>query len=287
MFLCCGNNSGDSAVKSCRQTILDFFHHLKSSDNVRDPSGHYWSYHNARVVLTNNTLTIQPVKTRFFDEDVNACTPCPWAPQLQIVLHMYASPYEVLQSFDLGSCAIAYDSHSVFLHERAIRAFLTRSNVLIPQNYSERMCQRITKYATRGFGIFVPDLKVADVSAKLFDLQKRHDRLCGEKQFYSEFDNEYLIAKLLLLNKQIVDYGDILLTSLATNAELANDGYSATESKLAVLGHLSTLKTEIFQDIPLFPGPINRGNVSIARQWRYALRQTGTLCNNNKSGCNH
>ena len=99
---------------------------------------------------------------------------------VQIVLRLYQSPAEILAGFDIDAPCCAYDGEfydfrhppylidpesgtTVWANPRAIVATMRQCNTVDMSRRSPSYEVRLTKYASRGFEIYIPDLRRADI----------------------------------------------------------------------------------------------------------------------------
>ena len=75
---------------------------------------------------------------------------------IQIVLRLYASPYEVLAGFDVDACTFAYDGTNVWTSPRGHHALVSGYNTIDVTRRSPSYEMRLAKYSKRGFGVAVP-----------------------------------------------------------------------------------------------------------------------------------
>ena len=97
---------------------------------------------------------------------------------VQIVLRLYSTAADVLASFDVDSCCVAFDGSQLWASPRAQRALNTRSNTIDLSRRSTTYESRLVKYAFRGFSLAVPpDLMCpARVSPACFDAPTKYEK---------------------------------------------------------------------------------------------------------------
>ena len=78
---------------------------------------------------------------------------------IQIVLRLYSSPAEILAGFDVDAPCCAYDGNRVWANPRAIISMMRQSNMVDVTRRSPSYEVRLAKYSSRGFEIYVPELK--------------------------------------------------------------------------------------------------------------------------------
>jgi hypothetical protein len=82
---------------------------------------------------------------------------------VQIVLRLYHSPAEILAGFDIDAPCCAYDGTRVWANPRAIVAMMRQCNTTDVTRRSPSYEVRLSKYAKRGFEVYVASLVRADV----------------------------------------------------------------------------------------------------------------------------
>ena len=82
---------------------------------------------------------------------------------VQIVLRLYHSPAEILAGFDIDAPCCAYDGTRVWANPRAIIAMMRQCNTTDVTRRSPSYEVRLSKYARRGFEVYVPSLVRADI----------------------------------------------------------------------------------------------------------------------------
>ncbi|KAF6743504.1 ankyrin repeat protein [Ephemerocybe angulata] len=88
---------------------------------------------------------------------------------VQIVLRLYQSPAEILAGFDIDSPCCAYDGTRVWANPRAIVAMMRQANTVDMTRRSPSYEVRLTKYANRGFEVYVPDLDRAKIDPTIYE----------------------------------------------------------------------------------------------------------------------
>src|SRR6266516_4493985 len=83
--------------------------------------------------------------------------------QIQIILRLYSSPSEILAGFDVDACAVGFNGSHVYSAPRAFVSLVTQTVSVDMTRRSPSYEIRLAKYAQRGFEIFVPDLRRADI----------------------------------------------------------------------------------------------------------------------------
>ena len=96
---------------------------------------------------------------------------------IQIILRLYHSPAEILAGFDVDSACVAYDGSRVLANPRAVIAMMRQANTIDITRRSPSYEVRLAKYASRGFEIYVPDLRRADIDPTV---RVQHRCLCCE-----------------------------------------------------------------------------------------------------------
>ncbi|PFH47157.1 hypothetical protein AMATHDRAFT_68340 [Amanita thiersii Skay4041] len=88
---------------------------------------------------------------------------------IQIVLRLYKSPAEILAGFDIDAPCCAYDGEHIWSNPRAIVAMMRQSNTVDVTRRSPSYEIRLSKYAKRGFEVYVPTLMRSDVDPTIFE----------------------------------------------------------------------------------------------------------------------
>ncbi|KAF5361582.1 hypothetical protein D9757_011560 [Collybiopsis confluens] len=88
---------------------------------------------------------------------------------VQIVLRLYSSPAEILTGFDIDAPCCTYDGSRVWANPRAIAALMRQCNTVDVTRRSPSYEVRLTKYSTRGFEVYVPNLSRADIDPTIFE----------------------------------------------------------------------------------------------------------------------
>lgn len=121
---------------------------------------------------------------------------------------------QILLSFDLDCCAVAYHRGRMYAHERAIRAFSTNTNI-IDYRYNAR---RAAKYQLRGFGYVA-------VRPRFTDMITFHEARDAFSQVGNYGSKQALVVKAFWSSPQDAsDFMDVLYTSIealvATNSRI-------------------------------------------------------------------
>lgn len=88
---------------------------------------------------------------------------------VQIVLRLYRSISEILAGFDVDCACVAYDGKQVYASPRGLAACRTRINTVDLTRRSPSYENRLSKYASRGFGIYCPGLDRSQVSPIIYE----------------------------------------------------------------------------------------------------------------------
>lgn len=88
---------------------------------------------------------------------------------IQIVLRLYSSPAEILAGFDIDAPCCAYDGAHVWASPRAIVALMRQCNTVDVTRRSPSYEVRLTKYSSRAFEIYVPNLSRADIDPTIYE----------------------------------------------------------------------------------------------------------------------
>lgn len=81
----------------------------------------------------------------------------------QFILRLYKSIAEILLSFDIDACRMAYDGKRILTTESCLFALKNKINVVNFDRVSVSYEYRLSKYARRGFSIFVPRFSYKNV----------------------------------------------------------------------------------------------------------------------------
>ncbi|KAF9530926.1 hypothetical protein CPB83DRAFT_849882 [Crepidotus variabilis] len=88
---------------------------------------------------------------------------------IQIILRLYQSPAEVLAGFDVDAPCCAYDGKTVWASPRSIVAMMRQCNTVDMSRRSPSYEIRLAKYASRGYEIFVPNLKREELDPTIYE----------------------------------------------------------------------------------------------------------------------
>lgn len=78
---------------------------------------------------------------------------------IQLILRLYNTPSEILHGFDVDSCCVGYDGKKFWATERALHSLKYSTNTVNFGRLSPSYEYRLSKYATRGLMVYVPDLQ--------------------------------------------------------------------------------------------------------------------------------
>ena len=87
----------------------------------------------------------------------------------QVILRRYSHPSEVLHSFDLGSCQLAYDGTDVFTTSVGLLAIKMGINIIDMTRRRRTYERRLSKYFDRGLGIVFPNLSPVSLEKKTIE----------------------------------------------------------------------------------------------------------------------
>jgi hypothetical protein len=80
------------------------------------------------------------------------------------VLRLYSSPAEVLAGFDVDAPCCAYDGNRVWASLRAIISMMRQSNTAVDVTRRSPSYEvRLAKYSSRGFEIYIAELKRSQI----------------------------------------------------------------------------------------------------------------------------
>ncbi|KAA1478658.1 ankyrin [Dentipellis sp. KUC8613] len=88
---------------------------------------------------------------------------------IQIVLRLYKSPTEILAGFDVDAPCCLYDGTRVWANPRCIVAMMRQCNTVDVMRRSPSYEVRLAKYAARGFEVYVPTLRRADIDPSIYE----------------------------------------------------------------------------------------------------------------------
>ncbi|KAH9020874.1 hypothetical protein EDB84DRAFT_1580986 [Lactarius hengduanensis] len=122
---------------------------------------------------------------------------------IQIVLRLYSSPAEALAGFDVDAPCCAYDGNRAWANPRAIVSMMRQSNTVDMTRRSPSYEVRLAKYSSRGFEVYVPGLKRAEIDPTIYERAVGHVQglarlLAIEKLSTPEARNRYHSQRSLL-----------------------------------------------------------------------------------------
>ena len=82
---------------------------------------------------------------------------------VQMVLRLYSSPAEMMAGADIDVASCAWDGERVWATPRALVGMMLQANTIDVTRRSPSYEVRLTKYAARGFEVYVPELKREDI----------------------------------------------------------------------------------------------------------------------------
>ncbi|KAI0263726.1 hypothetical protein BC834DRAFT_290264 [Gloeopeniophorella convolvens] len=131
---------------------------------------------------------------------------------VQIVLRLYSSPAEILAGFDVDAPCCAFDGDHVWANPRAIVAMMRQSNTVDMTRRSPSYEVRLAKYSARGFEVYIPGLKRADVDPTIYErslsrVQGLARLLAIEKLATPEARERYQQRRSLLRGRPTQPYG--------------------------------------------------------------------------------
>jgi hypothetical protein len=115
-------------------------------------------FHNALVALTPGVLSIIGNFTETAVRELDSETERRVV-KVQIILQAHATMSAVLHSFDIPSCAVAFDGEQVFMTTLGAFAHVFRANIVEPAYRSKTFEVRLCKYFGRGFALVLPGLR--------------------------------------------------------------------------------------------------------------------------------
>lgn len=106
-----------------------------------------------RLFLVKGVITMKLYSKSSIRTDTNIC--------IQIILRDYFSISEILHSFDIPCCSIAWDGKTTYLTKLAEWSIVHGLNIIIPKYRSNTYESRLIKYFNnRKFGLLLPNLKL-------------------------------------------------------------------------------------------------------------------------------
>ncbi|KAG8914790.1 hypothetical protein FRC01_003909, partial [Tulasnella sp. 417] len=168
---------------------------------------------------------------------------------VQIVLRIYQSPAEILAGFDVDCACVAFDGTRVLAAPRAILALMTQCNRAAVDRRSPSYEVRLSKYAARGFEIYVPDLRREDFDPTIFE--RAITRVAGlarllvlERLSTQEARDGYINQRRRMRGRP-----DVSRRQMRRNKGLKGDLKSATD-----VGGLQMSEYDVMFHIPYGPG---------------------------------
>lgn len=76
-----------------------------------------------------------------------------------------------MAGFDVDAPCVAYDGTRILANPRSIIALMRQSNTVDMTRRSPSYEVRLAKYASRGFEVYVPDLRRADIDPTVWILR--------------------------------------------------------------------------------------------------------------------
>lgn len=86
---------------------------------------------------------------------------------IQIILRLYKSPSEILHGFDIDCCCCGYNGKNIWITQRMLFSIVNRRNTINFDTMSPSYINRLTKYASRGMSIHLPDFDRRRVNEKM------------------------------------------------------------------------------------------------------------------------
>ena len=84
--------------------------------------------------------------------------------KIQIILRIYSTKEEILYGFDVDSSCVGYDGKNFVFTERFKYAFSNMTNTVDFDRMSPSYEYRLSKYARRGFSVYIPDFDISKVN---------------------------------------------------------------------------------------------------------------------------
>jgi hypothetical protein len=108
---------------------------------------------NIKLFLVKGVMTLQLCNNKNSILNEKLC--------IQIILRDYHSISEILHSFDISCCAIAWDGKKTYLTKLAEWSILTNVNIVIPEYRSKTYELRLIKYFNdKHFGLLLPHINL-------------------------------------------------------------------------------------------------------------------------------
>jgi hypothetical protein len=85
------------------------------------------------------------------------------------VLRIYNSVSEILTGFDIDCSGAAYDGKQVYCTPRALQSYMTQINQIDLSRRSPSYENRLSKYSSRGFEVYWPDLDRSRIDPTIFE----------------------------------------------------------------------------------------------------------------------
>lgn len=117
----------------------------------------YGKYKELYVHQVNGVINIETIKRRKADISL----------KFQIILRDYYSISEILHSFDIPCCAVAWDGTTTYMTQFAHWSNLHKIIVAMPKYRSHTYELRLMKYYNKGYAILFPNLKLPTLNLKI------------------------------------------------------------------------------------------------------------------------
>ncbi|KAH9970349.1 ankyrin repeat-containing domain protein, partial [Lactifluus volemus] len=144
---------------------------------------------------------------------------------------LYNSPAEVLAGFDVDAPCCAYDGERVWASPRAIVSMMRQSNTVDMTRRSPSYEVRLAKYSSRGFEVYIPGLKRAEIDPTIYErsisrVQGLARLLAIEKLATPRARSHYQQQRGILRGRPTLNNGFItyIHTGFRHNGDLKADG---------------------------------------------------------------
>lgn len=117
----------------------------------------YGKYKELYIHQVNGVINIETIKRRKADISL----------KFQIILRDYYSISEIIHSFDIPCCAVAWDGTTTYMTQFAHWSNLHKIIVAMPKYRSHTYELRLMKYYNKGYAILFPNLKLPTLNSKI------------------------------------------------------------------------------------------------------------------------
>lgn len=142
---------------------------------------------------------------------------------IQIITKLYKSPLEVIMSFDIDSCAFAYDGSDVWGLPRSLYSMVRRTNVVDLTRRSLSYEYRLQKYNRRGFSVMVPELDNNRIDMRIYSKKSNHVKGLARLLILEHMDNN---IKHNVFNDVLDHHQAMMIRNITLNSNYENSDYS-------------------------------------------------------------